>query len=231
MKLGLWSKCSACVLASALVLGVSSVASSATIERTAVEDSSVLRTAGAGMTDTPPSTEAERGAALKALGIAPTPDWLALNDHQFVSKLSEHLDVERWPSTRKAALEALKGANEDRAIFIRFTVHQTGANDLREWEQAEALRKRELRAKKYVLEMMKVQETPELVNLGLRDFVIKVRDLAKGRYLREAASVAALNEDRAVWLAFLETGAREAIAKDNATEDGARHHQTENRRK
>lgn len=174
--------------------------------------------------------EAERAArlarsqALLAIGIASTPELLALSDDNFIRAIARH--AASGPEVKSAALRALAGEAADWREFIvngaREAHKRDVANELKELEEKnrkEAERQKELAARKSTAALFRVTPTEPMLALTSDNFIRELLRVAPsdllGSELYAEGQRAVLSADPAVWTAYLHTGAEAAYKRDD----------------
>ncbi|MET9427099.1 AbfB domain-containing protein [Streptomyces sp. NPDC003036] len=165
-----------------------------------------------------------KSQVLVAIGIAGTPELLALSDDNFIRAVARH--TASGPEVRAAALKALAGEPADWREFIVNGAREAHSRDvareledLAEQDRKEAERRKELAARKSAAALFRVAPSEAMLALGDDNFIRELLRLApadlKGSELLAAAQRAVASGNAADWKAFIHSGADAAYKRDD----------------
>ncbi|MEU0270703.1 AbfB domain-containing protein [Streptomyces sp. NPDC006307] len=165
-----------------------------------------------------------KSQVLAAIGIAGTPELLALSDDNFIRAVAKH-DVS-GPEVRAAALKALLGEPADWREFIVNGAREAHKRDvakeledLAEQDRKEAERRKELAARKNVAALFRITPSEAMLVLSDDNYIRELLRLApadlRDSELYAEAQRATLSSDPAAWKAYLHSGADAAYKRDD----------------
>ncbi|MFD7625509.1 AbfB domain-containing protein [Streptomyces sp. NPDC059851] len=165
-----------------------------------------------------------KSQALMTVGIASTPELLALSDDNFIRAIARHSAA--GPEVKAAAIRALLGDAAAQREFIVNGIrlaHKTDQDneikELQEQNRREAERRKELAARKRAAALFRVSPSEAMLNLSDDNFIRELLrtapgDLA-GTELLAAAQRVVLSSTPADWKQFIHAGADEAYKRDD----------------
>ncbi len=174
------------------------------------------------------STEAKRlsdlarTTASAAIDVVADAALLSGTDAQFLLKIRDLVDGERWPLVKAGADTARTGSAEEQTAFIASGLAAAAKQDTEDWiardndkTEAEKAAAQARAAKQFAANRIGLPVTTELLSLPDRDFVVTVWNHAdEGTEVQLAAVTAARSLDPADWRAFIDAGIHQAKDRD-----------------